>query len=89
MVRNLSAVHNRAVNFGAIDLIDPKFNEAVINQNAAARLDILRKVRLADRDNRIVAEQFPRGQRELCILQKLFGAVLKIAEANLRSLRVK
>ena len=67
VVRNLSAVHNRAVNIRSVNFIDPKFNEAVINQNAAARLDILREIRIAHRDNRVVTEQFPRGQGELCI----------------------
>ena len=67
VVRDLAAVHNRAVNLRAVDFIDPKFNQAVVNQDAAARLDILREIRICHRNNRVVTEQLPRGQGELRI----------------------
>ena len=89
VVRDLAAVLDRAVNFGAVHLVDAEADQTVVNQNDAALLHIARQLLIAHGDNRVVAEQLSRGQRELCALLKHFRAVLEVAETNLRALGVE
>ena len=89
VVRDLAAVAHGADDVRIRDLIDAHADETVIDEDGAADRHILRKALVGDGAAGLIAQDLLGGQGELLTGLEFHGAVLEIAQADLRSLGVQ
>ena len=86
---HLAAVLDRRDDVLAADLIDLECYEAIREEQRVTRLDFRVEALVVDGDMRLIARDVLIRQRELIALLEHDLAVLELAEAHLRSLRIE
>ena len=85
-----AAVERLAHNVGAIlDLLDLECNQTVVDQDAGARLNVIRQAFISDGNDGVVTLDITGGQRELLPLNDLDLAVLIGLGTDLRTLGIQ